>query len=98
MTSKVGCLPEVIASVNENFVSVAIEGVLAMSGAADLVDLESLRRVAASCGIDTLPGVRDVRRTARAVTWDWWRSSGYKLALAVIEAKLHLVMCCTRYF
>jgi hypothetical protein len=32
----------VFASVNENFVSTAIEGVLAMTGGANSVDLESL--------------------------------------------------------
>jgi hypothetical protein len=31
-------LPEVFASINENFVSAAIEGVLVMAGAVDTVD------------------------------------------------------------
>jgi hypothetical protein len=37
-------------SVNKNFISIAIKGVLAMDGGADSFDLASLQRVAASWG------------------------------------------------
>jgi hypothetical protein len=70
LTLEVGCLPEVFMSDNENFVSTAIEGVLAMVGEADSIDLESLRAVAIACGADILPGERDVARSR-------WRPSGY---------------------
>jgi hypothetical protein len=42
----VACLLEVFASINKNFISAAIEGVLAMTGGADSVDLESLQPAA----------------------------------------------------
>jgi hypothetical protein len=35
-------------SINKNFISIAIEGMLAMDGGADSFDLASLQRVAAS--------------------------------------------------
>jgi hypothetical protein len=92
----VGSLPKVFGSANENFVSVAVEGMLAMAGGADSVDLEPLQRVAASCGADILPGAQDVRKIARTVNQDWWRPSGYKAALAANEARFRQVMCCAR--
>jgi hypothetical protein len=55
----VGCLPEVFASINENFVSAAIKGVLVMARGAGLVDLESLRMVVTDRGADILPGAWD---------------------------------------
>jgi hypothetical protein len=58
LTSKVGCLPDFFASINENFVSVVVEGVLAMAGGANSVHLESLRRVATSYMADILPVFR----------------------------------------
>jgi hypothetical protein len=42
LTSEVGCLTEVFTSVNENFASVSIEGMMTMAEGADSVDLESL--------------------------------------------------------
>jgi hypothetical protein len=51
--AEVACLPEVFASVNENFVSAAIEGVLMMPG--DSVDLAALQASAADSGADVLP-------------------------------------------
>jgi hypothetical protein len=56
LTSEVACLPEVFVSVNENFISVAVKGVLVMAGGDDSVDLESLQRVATNCGADILLG------------------------------------------
>jgi hypothetical protein len=38
----VGCLPKVFISVNENFISAAIDGLLVMAGGAVSVDLELL--------------------------------------------------------
>jgi hypothetical protein len=67
LKSEVGCLPRVFVSVNENFISVVIEGVLAVVGGGSSVDS---RRVAASCGTDVLPGAHDVKKIARAVTRD----------------------------
>jgi hypothetical protein len=95
LTSEMACLPEVFMSINKNFISMAIEGMLAMAGGADSVDLESLHRVAASCGMDILLGAWDARKSARAV---WWRPSRYKSALDAIEARLHWVRCCARCF
>jgi hypothetical protein len=39
LTSEVGCLPEVFANVNKNFISTVNEGVLEMAGGAGSVDL-----------------------------------------------------------
>jgi hypothetical protein len=52
MKTEVDCLPQVFASVNKNFISVAIEYLLAMA------------RVAANCRVDILLGVQDVKRAA----------------------------------
>jgi hypothetical protein len=43
LTSEVGYLPEVFTSVNENFVSAAIEGVLLMAKETNFVDLDALQ-------------------------------------------------------
>jgi hypothetical protein len=91
-------LPQVFASVNETFVSIAIEGLMAMAGGGDFVDLESLWRVIANCEVDILPGARDVKRDARADTQDWWHLFGYKVVLTATEAKLRRVKHYLCYF
>jgi hypothetical protein len=70
--------------VNENFATAAVEGVLTMVG--NFVDLEAVRDAAVSRGADVLPTGRDVRRSARAVVKNWWRSFGYGCVLAAIHA------------
>jgi hypothetical protein len=40
------------------------------------IDLEALWRVTASCGIDVLLGMWNVKKTTQAVTQDWWHPSG----------------------
>jgi hypothetical protein len=53
LSAEVSGLPEMFASVNENFASAAIEGALAM--ARDFVDLGALQTAAADSGVDILP-------------------------------------------
>jgi hypothetical protein len=63
-------------SVNENFIYVVIEGLLAMvcrGGGVDSVDLESRWSVVANYGADILPSAQEVRKTTRAITRDGWR-------------------------
>jgi hypothetical protein len=83
LKSEVDFLPQVFVGMNENFVSVAIEGVVAMADRGDSIDLEALRRVTTSCGADVLTGALDVKKTTR----DWWHPFGYKAALSTTEVK-----------
>jgi hypothetical protein len=62
LKSKVDFVPQVFVGVNENLVSVAIEGVLEMARGGSSIDLEDLRRVTASCGMDILPGGWDAKK------------------------------------
>jgi hypothetical protein len=71
---------------------------LKMAGGADSIDLKSLWAVLADCGANILADARDVRRTAWVPTRSWWRSSGYKSALATIDVKLREVMCYACHF
>jgi hypothetical protein len=63
LKSEVDFLPQVFAGMNENSVSVAVEGVLQMITGETSVDLEALQRVATDCGMLVLPGPRDVKKT-----------------------------------
>jgi hypothetical protein len=72
---EVGDLLKVFASVNENFVSTAIEGTLTM--ASDSVDLDAIQDATAASGADILTMERDVRKPAHVVAKNWWRSFGY---------------------
>jgi hypothetical protein len=89
LTAEVGCLPGVFASINKNFASVAIEGVLVM--ASDSVDLATLQTSAVDSGADVLPGAWDVRRATRVITRRWWPSFSYESALAAIQVRLREV-------
>jgi hypothetical protein len=51
-------LSEVFADVNENFISVAVEGTLVM--ARDSIDLSALQTMATDSRVDILPSGRDV--------------------------------------
>jgi hypothetical protein len=59
---EVDFLPQVFAGVNENFVSVAVEGVLEMVRGGSSIDLEALWRVTTRCGMAILPGTRDTKK------------------------------------
>jgi hypothetical protein len=59
---EIASLPEVFSGINENFISVAVEGVLVM--ASDPVDLAALQASIADSGADIIPGGRDVQKTA----------------------------------
>jgi hypothetical protein len=56
LTTEVACLPEVFASVNENFISVAVDGVLVMAN--DSINLPMLQASAIDSGLDVRPGER----------------------------------------
>jgi hypothetical protein len=87
LSAEVTGLPDVFAGVNENFISIAVEGTLMMAG--DSVHLATLQTIAVDSGADILPTERDVRRVTRAVSKKWWCSFGYNYVLNVIQAKLH---------
>jgi hypothetical protein len=82
-------LPEMFASVNENFISTMVEGALMM--VEEIFDLNALRDAVAESRVDILPAGRDVWRVARTVSKKWWRSFGYDYVLATICTKLHEV-------
>jgi hypothetical protein len=89
LKSKVDFVPQVFVGVNENFVSVAIEGVLEMARGGSSIDLEDLRRVTASCGMDILPRARDAKKVERMITQYWCCPFGYMVALSTTKVKLH---------
>jgi hypothetical protein len=86
---EVAFLPEVFVGVNENFISVVIEGVLMMVG--DSVDLAMLQASTTDSGVDIVFGGRDVWKTTHNITRGWWHSFGYKSTLATVQAKLREV-------
>jgi hypothetical protein len=61
-------LPHVFASVDKIFVSMAVEWVLEMVKGGNSIDLEALRRFAASCGTTILPSPRDVKKNVQTIT------------------------------
>jgi uncharacterized protein with HEPN domain len=89
ISTEMAGLREMFTSVNENFVSTAIEGALVM--ARESVDLDAFQDVAPESEPDIFPVDRNVWRAARAVSKKWWRSFGYNYVLAAIRTKLHEV-------
>ena len=87
-------LPQVFAVVNENFMSVAVEGVLQMLRGETSVDLEALRWVGTSCERTVLLAPRDVKKVVRTIAKEWWRLFGYKAVVSVTETKLREVSFC----
>jgi hypothetical protein len=84
LSMEVGGLPEMFAGVNENFISVVVEGALIM--ARESANLNALQDVVAVSRADIMPV--DVRRAARVVTKKWWCSFGYNYMLGAIRTKL----------
>jgi hypothetical protein len=76
--------------VNENFVTVEVEGALIMAGSS--IDLDALQDAAAVSGVDTLPAECDVCSAANAVSKKWWHSFGYDYVLDAIHTRLHEVV------
>jgi hypothetical protein len=89
LSTEVTGLPKVFAGINENFASIMIKGTLVMIGGS--VDLATLQASAADSGADILPTERDVRRAARVISKNWWRSFGYNYVLATIQARFREV-------
>jgi hypothetical protein len=83
-------LPKMFAGVNENFISIVVEGALVM--AEESVDLDALQDVAAERGTSIWPTGRDVQRDAHTVSKKWWCSFGYDYVLAAIRTKLREVI------
>jgi hypothetical protein len=71
----VGDLLKVFAGVNENFVSITVEGALAMAG--NSVDLDAIQDAATASGADIFPMERDVWKAVHAVAKNWWWSFSY---------------------
>jgi hypothetical protein len=90
LSTEVTGLPKMFAGINENFISVAIDGTLMIAG--DSVDLAALQTVTIDSEADILHMGRDVQKVARAVSKKWWRSFGYDFVLAAIRAKLSEVI------
>jgi hypothetical protein len=60
LTVEVGYLPGVLTSINENFISTVIEGVLVMAKEIGSGDLDALHTSTAESGADVLPRLRVV--------------------------------------
>jgi hypothetical protein len=86
LSAEVASLPEMLASVNENFIFTVDEGTLMM--AHQSVDLGALQDAAAVSKADILPMERDVQRATHTVSKKWWHSFGYDYVLCAIRAKL----------
>jgi hypothetical protein len=89
LSAEVAGLPELFAGVNENFISVAVKGILIMAG--QFVDLGAMQDTTAASKADILPAERDVWRDAHTVSKKWWRSFGYNYVLGAICKKLREV-------
>jgi hypothetical protein len=86
--------PEIFHDVNENFVSVVLEGVLHMLRRQHSVDLEALQRVAGTCGTTVFPPpthTHDVKKTLHKIAKGWWHPFGYTKALSIARTKLREV-------
>jgi hypothetical protein len=84
LSTEIFGLSDMFGGVNENFVTVVIEGALVM--VRDSIDLDALQSVAAKSGADILPTKHDVQRATRAVSKKWWHSFSYDYVLASIHA------------
>jgi hypothetical protein len=74
LSVEVTSLPEVFAGVNENFVSITVEGTLVMARGS--VDLAALQASTADSRVDILPVEQDVQKMTRVVSKKWWSSFG----------------------
>jgi hypothetical protein len=74
ISAKVAGIPEMFASVNENFISTAVERALVIAGKS--VDLSALQDVTAVSGDNILTVERHVQRAARTMSKKWWCSFG----------------------
>jgi hypothetical protein len=95
LSTEISGLPDMFGDVNENFVTVAVEGALVMVG--DSVDLDALQSAPVESGADVLLVECDVRRAMRAVSKKWWCSFGYDYVLAVIRATHEKVLICMQF-
>jgi hypothetical protein len=86
LSTEVAGVPKMFVGVNDNFISVAVEGALKMAG--ESVDPDTLRDAASESGVDILPMGRDVRRVVHAMSQKWWCSFGYNFVLAATHTKL----------
>jgi hypothetical protein len=66
LSTEVAGVPKMFVGVNDNFISVAVEGALKMAG--ESVDPDTLRDAATESGVDILPMGRDVRRVVHAMS------------------------------
>jgi FtsZ-binding cell division protein ZapB len=69
LSAEVTSLPEVFAGVNENFVSITVEGTLVMARGS--VDLAALQASTADSRVDILPVEQDVQKMTRVVSKKW---------------------------
>jgi hypothetical protein len=90
LSMKVVGLPKMFAGVNENFISIVVEGALVM--VEESVDLDALQDVATERGTDICPAGRVVQRDAHTVSKKWWCSFGYDYLLSAIRTKLREVI------
>jgi hypothetical protein len=60
LSTEISSLPDMFGSINENFVTAAVEGALVMVG--DSIDLDALQSAADESGVDILPAEHNVRR------------------------------------
>jgi hypothetical protein len=90
--AKVASLPEVFIDTNDNFVSIALEGVLEMARHQNAADFTTLRAGTSTCDMTIFLDIhREVKRTVRRIIKDWWRKFGFKEAKQIVHAKIRQV-------
>jgi hypothetical protein len=90
--SEVASLSSVFIGANDNFVSVALEGVLEIVRRKNVVDFNALRVGISTCWMTVfLSSHREVKRTVHRIVKDWWRQFGFEEAKQVAHVKLHEV-------
>jgi hypothetical protein len=88
--SEVALLLEIFVRASENFVSIALEGILQMVKEQNTVDFNVLKLVTSTCRMTLfMSGPHEVKRMVRNIITDWWRPFGFGEALLVTRTKIY---------
>jgi hypothetical protein len=80
--SEVASLPEIFVGANENFVSIALEGVLHIVKQQNSVHFDMLQTVASTCEKAVFMSVpREVKKATQRMIKEWWRQHGFREAV-----------------
>jgi hypothetical protein len=92
---EVKAVSRAVWQLNDNFVVLAIEGVLNMLHSSDCQELSVLHDLGAlsdTSVIEDIPG--EVHKIARHLVWRWWKNHGLSEALCRLEgASVEMVSC-----